>query len=252
MNTSAPTSQDGARRLALESVAAVVTGGSRGIGLAIATALARAGARVAITGRTQGHLDSAAASAPSIHPIRADVSDSADAGRAIDEAAKVFGGLDLLVNNAGIGRFGNVDALSDEYWREVIGTNLSGVFYCCRAALPHLRRRGGGWIISISSLAGQNPFVGGAAYCASKAGLNAFSEALMQEVRHDDIRVSCIAPGSVSTGFGGRGPVGGEADWKIAPDDIAELVVDMVTFPARSLPSRIELRPSRPRQEKKV
>ena len=114
MITSVPTSQDGARRLALESLAAIVTGGSRGIGLAIATALSRAGARVAITGRTQGHLDSAAASAPSIHPIRADVSDSADAERAIDEAAKVFGGLDLLVNNAGIGRFGNVDALSDE------------------------------------------------------------------------------------------------------------------------------------------
>jgi NAD(P)-dependent dehydrogenase (short-subunit alcohol dehydrogenase family) len=251
MSTSAPTSQDGARRLALESTAAIVTGGSRGIGLAIAAALARGGARVAITGRTQGHLDSAAASAPGIHPIRADVSDSGEAAGAVDEAARVFGGLDLLVNNAGVGHFGHVDAFTDAHWREIIDTNLTGVFNCCRAALPHLRRRGGGWIISISSLAGQNPFAGGAAYCASKAGLNAFSEALMQEVRHDNIRVSCIAPGSVSTGFGGRGPVGGEADWKIAPDDVAELVVDLVTFPARSLPSRIELRPSRPRPEKK-
>ena len=130
-------------------------------------------------------------------------------------------------------------------WQRVIDTNLSGVFYCCAAAIPHLKRRGGGWIINISSLAGKNPFAGGAAYCASKAGLNAFSEALMQEVRYDNIRVSSILPGSVATGFGGPGG-SGAADWKIAPEDVADLVIELVTFPSRSLPSRIELRPSRP------
>ena len=128
---------------------------------------------------------------------------------------------------------------------EIIDTNLSGVFYCCHAAIPHLRRRGGGWIINISSLAGKNPFVGGAAYCASKAGLNAFSEALMQEVRHDNIRVSYIMPGSVATGFAGRGTED-RADWKIAPEDVAQVVLDLVPIPARSLPSRVELRPSKP------
>jgi 3-oxoacyl-[acyl-carrier protein] reductase len=137
--------------------------------------------------------------------------------------------------------------MTPDQWSEVIDTNLTGVFNACQAALPHLRRNGGGYIINISSLAGKNPFVGGAAYCASKAGLNASSEALMQEVRHDNIRVSYIMPGSVSTGFSGRGE-GEGGDWKIGAEDIADIVVDLVTFPARSLPSRIEIRPSRPKQ----
>jgi NAD(P)-dependent dehydrogenase (short-subunit alcohol dehydrogenase family) len=127
----------------------------------------------------------------------------------------------------------------------LIETNLSGPFFCSRAAIPQLRRRGGGWIINISSLAGKNAFAGAAAYCASKSGLNAFSEALMQEVRHDNIRVSYVMPGSVSTGFGDRG-VGGEADWKLAPEDVARTVVNLVEHDPRSLPSRVELRPSRP------
>jgi NAD(P)-dependent dehydrogenase (short-subunit alcohol dehydrogenase family) len=119
------------------------------------------------------------------------------------------------------------------------------VFYCCRAAIPHLRRRGGGWIINISSLAGTNAFTGGAAYCASKAGLNVFSDALMQEVRHDDIRVVSIAPGSVATRFAGRGAPD-QADWKIQPEDVGRVVIDLLRMPARSLPSRIDLRPSKP------
>ena len=137
--------------------------------------------------------------------------------------------------------------MSVDEWRQVIDTNLSAVFYCCHAAIPHLRRRGAGWIVNISSLAGKNAFAGGAAYCASKSGLNAFSEALMQEVRDDNIRVSYIMPGSVSTGFGDRG-VGGEADWKLSPQDVARTVVDLIAHDPRSLPSRVELRPSRPRK----
>jgi NAD(P)-dependent dehydrogenase (short-subunit alcohol dehydrogenase family) len=225
---------------------AVITGGSRGIGRAIADAFAARGASVAITGRSESDLQ-AAASAGTIHPVRADVSNPEQAAAAIDAAARKFGGLDVLVNNAGVGRFAPTADMSLELWHEVIGTNLNGVFYCSRAAIPHLRSRGGGWIINISSLAGRNPFVGGAAYCASKAGLDAFSEALMQEVRYDNIRVSCIAPGSVATGFSGRGSAG-EQEWKIAPADIATLVLDLVTFPARSLPSRLEVRPSRPKK----
>jgi NAD(P)-dependent dehydrogenase (short-subunit alcohol dehydrogenase family) len=151
------------------------------------------------------------------------------------------------VNNAGVGRFASVADMSLEDWRQVIDTNLSGVFYCCRAAIPPMKTRGAGFIINISSLAGKNPFTGGAAYCASKTGLNAFSEALMQEVRYDNIRVSCVMPGSVSTGFGDRGS-SGEADWKLAPDDVARVVVDLIAHDPRSLPSRVELRPSRPRK----
>ncbi len=114
-----------------------------------------------------------------------------------------FGGLDILVNNAGVGVFANVADMTPKQWSEVIDTNLTGVFNTCHAALPHLKQRGGGYIINISSLAGKNAFAGAAAYCASKSGLNAFSEALMQEVRYDNIRVSYIMPGSVATGFSG-------------------------------------------------
>jgi NAD(P)-dependent dehydrogenase (short-subunit alcohol dehydrogenase family) len=233
----------------LDSMVAIVTGGSRGIGLAVATALAGRGARVAILGRDQTQLDRALATLPTdaAFGVRADVGNAVAAAAAIDAAARRFGGVDALVNSAGIGKFANVADMSAADWSDVIGTNLSGVFHCCHAALPHLRARGGGWIINISSLASTNPFVGGAAYCASKAGLNAFSDALMQEVRYDNIRVSSVLPGSVATGFGGRSGDTG-ADWKIAASDVADVVLELVTFPARSLPSRIELRPSRPRK----
>ena len=229
---------------------AVVTGGSKGIGLAIARAFLDRGMEVAITGRSTADLDRAAAQLAAgdrLRTIAADVRDPAAAQRAVDETVARFGGLDVLVNNAGVGKFANVAELSLEAWRDVIDTNLSGVFYCTRAALPELRRRKGGYIINISSLAGKNAFTGGADYCASKAGLNAFSEALMQEVRYDNIRVSYVMPGSVSTGFGDRGS-SGEADWKLAPEDVARVVVDLISHEARSLASRVELRPSRPRK----
>jgi 3-oxoacyl-[acyl-carrier protein] reductase len=134
--------------------------------------------------------------------------------------------------------------MSVDEWHNVIDTNLTGVFYCCRAAIPHLRKRGGGWIINISSLAGKNAFVDGAAYCASKAGLNQFSEALMQEVRYDGIRVSYVMPGSVSTDFGGRGAA--KTDWALTADDVAQVVTDLIGHPSRSLPSRVEIRPAQP------
>ncbi len=132
-------------------------------------------------------------------------------------------------------------------WHDVMDTNLNGVFFCCHAAIPAMRARGGGWIINVSSLAGKNAFTSGAAYCASKAGLNAFSEALMQEVRYDNIRVSYVMPGSVATGFArGTSPSGPAEDWKLAPADVALVVMDLIAHPARSLPSRVEIRPSRP------
>lgn len=225
---------------------ALVTGGSRGIGLAIAQAFVSSGIAVAITGRDARALAAARQQlGENAVTLSADIQDDAEAAKAVDTAAARLGGLDVLVNNAGVGVFSAVADMTTAQWRQVIETNLSGVFYCCRAALPHLRRRGGGWIINISSLASKNPFANGAAYCASKAGLNQFSEALMQEVRHDGIRVSCVLPGSVATEFGGRSE-GGAADWKLTADDVARVVVDLIGHPARSLPSRVELRPSRP------
>src|SRR5262249_14634826 len=166
---------------------------------------------------------------------------------AIDAAVARFGGLDILVNNAGVGVFSDVASMSPAQWSEVIDTNLTGVFNACHAALPHLRKRRGGVIINISSLAGKNPFANGAAYCASKSGLNAFSEALMQEVRYDDIRVSYVLPGSVATGFS-SGDAQKGADWKIRPEEVADVVVNLLHHDPRSLPSRVELRPSKPKK----
>ncbi len=231
---------------------ALVTGGSRGIGFAIAHALGAEGAAVAITGRDRTHLSAArmkleGAGPAGVETLQADVRQRADVDRAVGGVAERFGGLDIVVNNAGVGLFGNVADLPPETWDEVIDTNLTGAFNVCRAAIPHLRRRGGGFIINISSLASKNAFPGGAAYSASKAGLNAFSEALMQEVRYDDIRVSCVLPGSVATGFSGGSEASG-ADWKMSPTDVADVVMDLIRSNPRSLPSRVELRPSKPRK----
>ena len=177
--------------------------------------------------------------------LQADVRRHADMARVADATVSRFGGLDILVNNAGIGIFADVASMTPDQWAEVIDTNLTGVFNACQTALPHLRRRGGGFIINISSLAGKNAFANAAAYCASKAGLNAFSEVLMQEVRYDNIRVSCVMPGSVATGFSGGDEAAG-ADWKTAPEDVADIVISLLRHNPRSLPSRVEVRPSKP------
>ena len=230
---------------------ALVTGGSRGIGFATASALLARGSSVAIIGTDERRLEDArvalsrADAGSRVLALRADVSVEADVAQAIEQVVANWGGLDILVNNAGVGGFVAVADMSAADWHRVIGTNLTGVYHCCRAALPRLKARGGGWIVNVSSLAGKNPFVGGAAYCASKAGLNAFSEALMQEVRHDGIRVTTVMPGSVRTGFS-RGGDGPGADWKLAPEDVAQVIVDLIAHPARSLPSCVEIRPSRP------
>ena len=240
--------------LPLAGQAAIVTGGSRGIGLATAVALKAAGADVLICGRSAAALEAAAARVSTARtPMGKVVTEQVDlrqpdqAQRLVDAAITQLGGVDILINNAGVGRFAPLVELKVEDWREPMETTLSGVFYCCRAAIPAMKRRGGGWIINVSSLAGKHPFASGTAYCASKAGLNAFTEALMQEVRHDGIRVSCVLPGSVDTEFAGNEP-SGEASWKLAAADVAQVVVDLLRHPVRSLPSRVELRPSAPRK----
>jgi 3-oxoacyl-[acyl-carrier protein] reductase len=233
----------------LDGRVAIVTGGSRGIGRAIADALVTRGARVAISGRNPGTLKDAEAALGAgplgdrVIAVQADVSKEADAAQLVARTVEQFGGLDILINNAGVGRFGNVAEMSTEAWNEIIGTNVTGVFFCSRAALPHLKQRGGGWIINISSLASKNAFVGGAAYCASKAAVTQFTEALMMETRYDNIRVSAVLPGSVQTEFSGRSET---SDWKLSADDVAQVVVDLLAHPPRSLPSRVELRPSKP------
>jgi 3-oxoacyl-[acyl-carrier protein] reductase len=234
----------------LEGTAAVVTGGSKGIGYAIAEALVRAGAGVAISARHEDEVREAAERLNGLGGgravgVAADVRSPDDVRRLVRAAVEALGGLDVLVNNAGVGRFAPIDELSEEHWHQVIDTNLTGVFLCCRAAIPELRARGGGWIINIGSLAGKNPFAGGAVYNASKFGLLGFSEAMMLDLRDEDIRVSCIMPGSVETHFNGNEP-SAKGAWKIQPEDVATLVMDLLAMPRRSLPSRIEIRPAKP------
>jgi NAD(P)-dependent dehydrogenase (short-subunit alcohol dehydrogenase family) len=232
----------------------VITGGSRGIGFAVAQALLREGDSVAITATSA---DGVAAAARALGEeaggrdrvlgLTCDVREASSVEAALSSVESRFGGVDVLINNAGVGVGAPIADLAAEEWHRIIDTNLTGVFHCTKAAIPRLRRRGGGWIISVSSLASKNPFVGGAAYCASKAALNAFSEALMQELRHENIRVSYVLPGSVATGFSGR-PSSAGSDWRLQPGDVAHVIVDLLAHPGRSLPSRIEIRPSQPQK----
>ena len=252
----------------LDNKVAAVTGGTRGIGYSIAEALLVEGARVFICGRNEASLRDAlsrlqspavsgrrrdhpagvdSAGAGRVDGAPADVRHYQDCRRFIQGAVERFGGLDLLVNNAGIGIMKPVDQLTPEEWDATLETNLSSAFYCSHEAIPVMRRRGGGYIFNISSLAGVNAFAGGAAYNASKFGLNGFSEALMQDVRYDGIRVSYIMAGSVDTGFAAAGSGGRrEAPWKLTGEDVAQAVIDLCRFPPRALASRLELRPSQP------
>jgi 3-oxoacyl-[acyl-carrier protein] reductase len=234
----------------LKGKTAIVTGGTNGIGRAIAESLVKAGVSVAITARHEADVARAGSELNAIGPGRAaghvcDVRDYGQVKSVVAQVAADFGGVDILVNNAGIGIFESVEAMSVDDFRAVLETNVFGVFYCCHEAIPRMKQRGGGYIINISSLAGANAHPKMAAYNASKFGLNGFSEALMQEVRHDGIKVSYIMPGSVNTHFGGDEP-GDEKSWQLQPDDIAHVVMDLLAYPERALPSRVEIRPSKP------
>ena len=230
----------------------LVTGGTRGIGRAIAKMLLEEGASVAITGRTEVSTRSAvselyAETNGRIEGTAADVRNPEEVAAMFEFVDTRFGGLDVLVNNAGIGVFRSVSDLTINDWKLTIETNLSGVFYCCREAFHRFEKRGAGYIINLSSLAGKNPFVGGSAYNASKFGLNGFSEAMMLDKRNDNIRVSYIMPGSVATEFSGKSADSG-ADWKIHSEDVAEIVRTLLKMPERTLISRVEVRPAKPKR----
>jgi len=231
---------------------AIVTGGTRGIGRAVAERLLREGAWVAICGRTQESVGRAVAGMKPLgrlfgHP--ADVSDPGQVQRLFLAVDAEFGGLDILVNNAGEGVFRKVADMTPEEWHRNIDLNLNGPFYCSHEALPRFAQRGGGFIVNISSLAAKNAFSGGAGYNASKAGLNLFTEAMMLDHRHDNVRVSSIMPGSVDTEFGSdAGFRPADSSWMIAPEDVAEAVATVLRMPARTMISRVEMRPSRPKK----
>lgn len=238
----------------LKGKRALVTGASKGIGFAVAEALLAEGARVLICGREQSRIDAAVARLKKIRPEAEIFGAACDVGH-YDQVAtlfkvtdEIFSGLDVLVNNAGFGTFRSVAEFDVQEWNRLIATNLSGAFYCSREALARFKKAEGGHIINISSLAGKNPFAGGAAYNASKFGMNGFSEAMMLDHRADNVRVSYVMPGSVDTEFSGR-PAEQRSSWKISPEDIADIVLGILKMPGRTLISRVEVRPSRPQKD---
>jgi 3-oxoacyl-[acyl-carrier protein] reductase len=236
--------------LNLSGKTAIVTGGTRGIGRGIADALVREGVSVCVSARSRHQVDETVATLMGVEKGRvtgfvADVRIHAQIKALFELTVRELGGVDILVNNAGIGIFETVENTDPDDFRAVLETNVFGVFYCCHEAIPLMKKRGGGYIINISSLAGINAHPRMAAYNASKFGLNGFSEALMQEVRHDGIKVSYIMPGSVNTQFGGDSPDESKS-WQLQPSDIARVVIDLLHHDERSLPSRVEIRPSKP------
>jgi NAD(P)-dependent dehydrogenase (short-subunit alcohol dehydrogenase family) len=230
----------------LKDKVAIVTGGTRGIGYGIARALLREGAKVFICGRQDAQLKSAvqslsASGEGSVDGVSADVSCYQDCRKLVEAAVNGFGGLDILVNNAGVGHiYKPIDQISPGVWDTTIGTNLSGTFYCSREAVPVMRKTGAGYIFNISSTAAVVLFPGGSAYNASKAGVSGLTETLVKDVRYDGIRVSEIVIGSVSTADRGY------ERWKLAVEDVAQVIVDLYRLPARALVSRVELWPSQP------
>ena len=232
---------------------ALVTGGTRGIGLAIVKMLLDEGGTVALCGRTQQSVDHALSQFGIDHPGKvkgkvADLKHHEQVVALFDWVEQSLGGLDILINNAGIGGFGKISALSVDQWNGIVGANLSGAFYCAKAALSLFESRGGGDIVNIGSLAGKNAFAGGTAYNASKFGLTGFSEALMLDVRYDNVRVSTVMPGSVATEFGGGTPQDGK-DWKIWPEDVAGVVRTILQLPRRAMVGQLEIRPTMPKRK---
>lgn len=229
----------------LKNKVALITGATKGIGYGIAEALLKLGVKVAITSRTQESANEAAKKlGNNVLAIAADVKDFKSQQEAVAKTIEKFGGLDFLIANAGVGHFAAIDELSIEDWQETINTNLTGVFYSVKAAVDALKKSKG-YIITISSLAGTNFFENGSAYNASKFGLTGFTQAIMLDLRKHDVKVSTIMPGSVATHFAEHKPDKEKDAWKIQPEDIGQLVSDLLNMNPRTLPSKIEVRPTK-------
>jgi NAD(P)-dependent dehydrogenase (short-subunit alcohol dehydrogenase family) len=227
----------------------LITGGSKGIGYGVAEALVKEGAKVAITSRSQKAADDAAKrlnqeGQSEAFGVKSDVRNSVDQQKAVEAVVKKWGSLDVLIANAGLGHFSNIETLTNEQWNETIDTNLTGVFYSIKASLPELKKSKG-YIITMASLAGTNFFAGASAYNASKFGLVGFTQAVMLDLRSYGIKVTTIMPGSVATEFSSN--TKGDESWKIQPEDIGQIVVDLLKMHPRTLPSKIEVRPSIPK-----
>ena len=237
----------------LKGKVAYITGGSKGIGYAVAERLVAAGMKVAISGRTLKTVETAAqylGDSEKVLALQSNVADIINENVAIEKIIAKWGQLDVVLANAGVGHFTPVDQMSHEQWQEMIATNLSGVFNTLKASVEALKKSKG-YYITLASLAGANFFASGAGYNATKFGVVGFTQAAMLDLRPYDIKVSTIMPGSVSTHFNNNQPSEKDA-WKIQPEDIGALVIDLLKMHPRTLPSKIEVRPTRPDLKKKA
>jgi len=231
----------------LTNKVAYITGGSKGIGFGVAKRLIEAGMRVAISGRTLKTVKQAAeylGDDKNVLALESDVTKLGDEARAVKNILDTWGQLDVVLANAGVGHFMPVDEMSDTHWHQMIDTNLNGVFHTLKASVEALKNSKG-YYITLASLAGTNFFASGAGYNATKFGVVGFTQAAMLDLRKYDIKVSTIMPGSVATHFNNNEPSEKDA-WKIQPEDIGDLVLDLLKMHPRTLPSKIEVRPSRP------
>lgn len=233
----------------IENKTAIITGGTYGIGFGIARELLEKGMNVAITGRKDESTNAAAKDLAKDFPekvigVSGDVRNMADMKKINSETLQKFGKIDVLIANAGVGHFGSIEELTEEQWNQTVDTNLTGVFNSVKASIPALKESKG-YIITIASLAGTNFFAGGSAYNASKFGLVGFTQAIMLDLRQEGVKVSTIMPGSVTSHFNGHTP-SEEDHWKIQPEDLGKMVVDLLEMNPRTLPSKIEVRPSMP------
>lgn len=236
--------------LDLTGKVALVTGSTKGIGLAIAESLVEAGASVVVSARTQDDVDRvsgrlAAGATGTVLGIACDVADPEACRDLVDQTAERLGRLDILINNAGLGIFKSIEEMTWDEWRAQIDVNLGGVWACSKAAIPYLKANGASWIINIGSLASRNTFASGTGYNASKFGLLGMTEATMLDVRNHGIRVSIVMPGSVNTYFGDREPAA-ERDWRLQPEDCAQAVMQLLAYPEGAHVSRVEMRPAMP------
>lgn len=227
---------------------ALITGASKGIGYSVAESLLKNGYKVAITSRSQESADVAAEKLKafgSVIGLAADVKDLSSQEKVVASVKEAWGQLDVLVANAGVGYFAPIDEMDPKIWQDTIDTNLTGVFNSVKASVEEIKKAQG-YIITISSLAGTNFFANGSAYNASKFGLTGFSQAIMLDLRKYNVKVTTIMPGSVATYFNEHEPDAEKDAWKIQPEDIGQLVVDLLNMPARTLPSKVEIRPTMP------
>ncbi len=235
----------------IKNKVAVVTGAGKGIGRETAKSLAKEGANIVIASRTMTDLQSLAREIGNMGrkalPVQMDISRESEIKNLIQEAARKFGGIDILINNAGIGRFGRIEELATLDWDDMFETNLRGMFICTREALPHLKRKTESFVINIASIAGKNAFVGGAGYAATKWGVLAFSKCLLLEERKSGVRVLAICPGSVDTRFFHHPSLPNPDREKILqPEDVAQTIIEAIKLPQRAMVSEIDIRPTNP------